>query len=174
MTDMTEADRMALKEAVSNVALEDMTDNEIASTFWQAALTHARGKQDPLGYIVPASIETLTFYPSTKLFADGSDGRLLPVYLAPPAESEELARLRADNARLTEALLFYADEDTYNVKYETEPCGCCGSSRIDIDDDQGETARAALAASPAPETDINAVCASPVASKPKVGDDDAT
>lgn len=201
MTEMTEADRKAFDAFEAQYG----PLNSTAKAAWRDALTHARGKQDPVGpdramYVCSSCSQEggdFCLYPRDMMrassgewycedcareaaWADGRDADAkLPLppelYAAPPAESEEVARLRAENERLTNALLFYADEDTYNVKYETEPCGCCGSSRIDIDEDQGEIARAALAASPAPVVDtkapeavINAVCASPAIIKPKV------
>ena len=61
-----------------------------------------------------------------------------------------LDKAEADNARLREALTFYADEENYRGYIHTDPCGCCSSwyePKIHIDgEDSGNIARAAIAA----------------------------
>ena len=53
---------------------------------------------------------------------------------------EAEARVKA----LTEALEFYAAENTYVTHYEREACDCCTHIFEPINQDKGETARAAL------------------------------
>ena len=56
----------------------------------------------------------------------------------------ECDELRAEVARLREALAFYADESTYETQYERLPCDCCTDIYEPINDDKGTIARAAL------------------------------
>lgn len=113
MTDMTEADREAF-EAWWRQEGTFHTDEELADQSWHAALAHARGKQDGEAWNVSAresdgrtylnlkrmdgvsvsfSCQTNSAIGETiasqvvKLFAEQ--------YAAPPAESTEVARLRA-------------------------------------------------------------------------------
>lgn len=58
--------------------------------------------------------------------------------------AEDRRKLEARVKALSEALEFYADESTYVTHYELEACDCCTRIFEPINEDRGETARAAL------------------------------
>lgn len=65
-------------------------------------------------------------------------------YILDKRHSDRISALEARVKVLTEALEFYADESTYVTHYEREACDCCTRIFEPINEDRGETARAAL------------------------------
>lgn len=59
-----------------------------------------------------------------------------------PAEALKVPEVRA----LVDALEFYADRDNYEPVYERMPCDCCTDIYEPVKRDEGDTARAAIAA----------------------------
>ncbi len=120
MTELSEADRKAFEEWWGiNFPFEEYNTKCAARSAWQAALTHARGEQqepaawqwrglkgdtEPTSWMPQVSTARPTW--EALVARDPSKYRIeeRALYAAPPAEREELARLRAENERLTEAL----------------------------------------------------------------------
>jgi hypothetical protein len=76
---------------------------------------------------------------------DQATGKLRLTNPDGPEAADEIEALEAENARLREALEFYADLKTYETQYVTRECGCCEDYYKDIENDEGTRARAALA-----------------------------
>ena len=143
MTEMTEADRKAFEKWRLDAKYCWSTPYSAAERAWQSALTHARGKQEPVAWSYEVSSKQyLVLHKPT---VTSSVFNFTPLYKGAPTESEEVARLRAIEA----AALAWWEGRTPRDSREIALC-------------------AALASSPAPETVINAVCASPAIIKPKV------
>ena len=60
----------------------------------------------------------------------------------------ERERLLAESERMREALEWYADAASYELRHETLPCECCTETYRPVERDDGEIARAALASEP--------------------------
>ena len=143
MGEMTEADRKAFEKWRLDAKYCWSTPYSAAERAWQSALTHARGKQEPVAWSYEVSSKQyLVLHKPT---VTSSVFNFTPLYKGAPTESEEVARLRAIEA----AALAWWEGRTPRDSREIALC-------------------AALASSPAPETVINAVCTSPAISKPKV------
>lgn len=175
MTEMTEADRKAFEEWVGGVLLKDgdgnymSTHTAVCFHIYQAALTHARGKQEPVGrewrglekgaeptpwmphnHVMRSNWEVLVKRKPSKYQIEER-----PLYAAPPAESEELTRLRA---ALSDLVSWFDTPPRHGVLYIID-AGETGARAAVAE------ARAAIAASPAPvveretpNTSSNAVC----------------
>lgn len=97
MAEMTEADRKAFEDLWGSVLEGTWASSKPAAlVFWKDALAHARGKQEPVAW-------RLDYVGSARFTASSTDARIsqeqsnatvTALYAAPPAESEEVTRLR--------------------------------------------------------------------------------
>ncbi len=147
MAEMNEADRKGLHHFINTLTAQAYSDPLSAlEACWQAALTHVRD-QSLKNAVYKAALEWCgqkdreTFPADVEYFIQNWQAMpglrgYVDRQLDKTAESEELARLRAENARLTEALTpsggtkaAYWDE--FHISYE---------QRVESDDDDDDDA----------------------------------
>lgn len=137
MTDITEADKMAFEEWWNEPG-DFWSDIDLANQAWNAAIAHARGKQEPACFITKDALSDLRKHKdATTTVSSGRVrphfGNPVPLYTAPPARNLELARLRV----IEVAARAWWEGRTPRDSKEIALC-------------------AALAASPAPEGQVSA------------------